>query len=150
MANGSSTLDELSGLIGKLRNERDKVEKELAKIDEQISAVELTISILRKTVILQEPEAYRNIVSELRGKTQLEALIHIASKSGGQFRVIDAKRLMSEAGLIKNPKNALSMLYTIIARSGKFERIASGEYKLLNQRRVGEQTDLLAEPIVSQ
>ena len=75
----------------------------------------------------------------LKGKTQLDALIHIASRNDGHFKVVDAKRLMVESGIIKKPKNALSMLYTIINRSGKFDKVSPGEYKLVTQ----EQTQFL-------
>ena len=133
VVNGSSMLDELSQLISKLRHEREEAAKELTNIDEQLRAVETTMSIYRKTYTPHEPAIYKTISSELKGKTQLEALVHIASKSGGQFRVVDAKRLMSEAGMFRNPKNVLSMLYTIINRSGKFEKISPGVYKLVAQ-----------------
>jgi len=131
--NGGVLLDELSSLIVKLRHERDEVVKQLNELDEQILAVETTISLYRKAGKIQEPEAYKSIVPELEGRTLIDALKHIASRSGGSLKVTDAKRLMSEAGLIRNPKNALSMLYTIMSRSGEFERIAPGEYRLIGQ-----------------
>lgn len=130
--NGGVLLDELSNLIVKLRRERDGVEKQLSELDEQIKAVETTINLYRKTGKIREPQAYKSIVPELKNRTHLDALRHIALRSGGSLKVTDAKRLMSEAGLIRNPKNALSMLYTIISRSGEFERIAPGEYRLIS------------------
>jgi hypothetical protein len=130
--NGGVLLDGLSNLIVKLRHERDDIEKQLNQLDEEIRAVETTISLYRKAGKIHEPEAYKSIVPELQGRTHIDALRHIASRSGGRLKVTDAKRLMSEAGLIRNPKNALSMLYTIISRSGEFERIAPGEYRLIS------------------
>ena len=130
--NGSVLLDELTRLIVDLRRKRADVERQLIELDEQLEAVETTINLYRKAGKIHEPEVYKSIVPELQGRTHIDALQYIASRSGGHLKVTDAKRLMSEAGLIRNPKNALSMLYTIINRSGKFERIAPGEYRLLS------------------
>ena len=130
MANGDVTLNELSTLIAQLHNEREEVESRLAEVDEQLRAVEITMRLCRKNG-LHEPDAYKSLASELKGKKQLEALVLIASRSGDSFKVVDAKRLMLEAGLIKRPKNALSMLYTLISRSGRFKRVAPGEYRLI-------------------
>ena len=128
--NGSVLLDELTRLIVDLRRKRAEVESQIIELEEQIEAVETTINLYRKAGKIHEPEVYKSIVPELQGRTHIDALKHIASRGGGNFRVTDAKRLMSEAGLIRNPKNALSMLYTIIGRSGEFEKIAPGEYRL--------------------
>jgi hypothetical protein len=130
--NGSVLLDELTRLIVELRRKRADVDKQLIEVDEQIEAVETTISLYRKAGKIHEPEIYKSIVPELHGRTHIDALQYIASSSGGHLKVTDAKRLMTEAGLLRNPKNALSMLYTIIGRSGKFERIAPGEYRLIS------------------
>lgn len=130
--NGSALLDELTRLIVDLRRKRAEVESQIIELEEQIEAVETTISLYRKAGKIYEPEAYKSIVPELEGRTHLDALQYIASKGDGRLKVTDAKRLMSEAGLLRNPKTALSMLYTIISRSGKFERIAPGEYRLIS------------------
>lgn len=139
MANGRTTLDELSYLIGQLRHERDKIQKQLADVEEELRAVEITMNLYRRAGVSYEPEAYKSIVPELQGKTLVGALTHIASKSGGILKVVDAKRLLSEAGMIRNPKNALSMLYTMMSRSGKFEKVDRGEYRLLDAQRVDTQ-----------
>lgn len=39
---------------------------------------------------------------------------------------------MVAAGFFKTPKNANSILYTIMDRSGKFEKIEPGVYKLIS------------------
>jgi len=130
--NGSVLLDELTRLIVDLRRNRADLERQLIELDEQLAAVETTINLYRKAGKIHEPEVYKSIVPELKGRTHIDALKHIASRSGGRLKVTDAKRLMSEAGMIRNPKNALSMLYTIISRSNEFEKIAPGEYRLIS------------------
>lgn len=131
MPNGSSILSELSRIIADLRREREGIQKKLAEVDYAIEAVEVTMNLYRKTGIIHEPAAYKTLALELQGKTQLQALIHIASKTNGRLKVVDAKRVMLEAGLIRNPKTALSMLYTVINRSGKFEKTSPGKYRLV-------------------
>lgn len=131
MPNGNSILSELSRLMADLRREREEIGENLARIDDQIRSVEVTMNLYRKTGKTHEPAVYKTLASELQGKTQLQALIHIASKTNGRLKVVDAKRVMLEAGLIRNPKNALSMLYTIISRSGKFEKTSPGKYRLV-------------------
>lgn len=133
MANEHSTVDELSDVVKKLRLEQDKLEKEVATIEKHIRAVETTISLLKKNAVPEAPAIQGDISSELQGKTLIEALIHISSKSGGILKVANARQLMQEAGLLKNPKNALSVLYTIMNRSGKFEKVNRGEYRFISQ-----------------
>jgi len=136
MPNGNSMLSELSRLIADLRREREEIGKRLAEADNQIQAVEVTMNLYRKTGVVHEPAAYKTLALELQGMTQLKALIHIASKTNGRLKVVDAKRLMLEAGLIRNPKTALSMLYTIISRSGKFEKTSPGKYRLVTPEQI--------------
>ncbi len=133
MSDEYSTVDELSEVVRKLRLEQERMEKEIAATEKHIRAVETTISLLKRTAQLKEPVARGPITSELHGKTLLEALIQISSRNGGLLKVSEARRLMQEAGLLKNPKNALSILYTVMNRSGKFEKINRGEYRLKNQ-----------------
>ena len=132
MANGNSILAELSRFVADLHRKRDKAAKQLAEIDEEVKAVETTINLYRTDGALYEPEAYKSIVPELQGKHHIDALVHIASRSDGNIiKVVDAKRLMTEAGLLRNPKSALPMLYTIISRSGRFEKVSPGIYRLM-------------------
>lgn len=133
MSDEYSTVDELSEVVRKLRLEQERLEKEIAMIEKHVRAVETTISLLKRTGQPKEPAAQGRPASDLQGKTLLDALIHISSRTGGLLKVSEARRLMQEAGLLKNPKNALSILYTVMNRSGKFEKVTRGEYRLKNQ-----------------
>lgn len=69
----------------------------------------------------------------LRGMTQQDALIEIAEANNGIIRVIEAKRIMIDAGMIKGKvSNAASHMYHTLSRSPRFERIAPGEFRLLS------------------
>ena len=134
MPNGELTLNELTNLIGRLRKQRMETQQRLDEVDNQLEAVETTIRLLSGTTFISSKSEL--LISELQGKTQLNALITIAGKTNNRFKVTDAKRLMIQAGLISNPKSALSMLYTIINRSGKFDKVKPGEYRLIDTQQI--------------
>jgi hypothetical protein len=130
MPNGSSVNNELSALLAGLRADRKKRQEEVDVIDQRIAAVETTLGLLRQRLGL--PQDTGPDVSDLLGKTQLDALVTIAEKNDGYFKVQEAKRLMLRAGLIRNPKNANSILYTLLGRHpDRFERVGPGEFRLI-------------------
>ena len=136
------SFNKLSNLIAQLRNERMEFEKRLAEVDEQLRAVEITVMLCRNGEGV-DVDIYETIIAKLRkakaqDKTQLEALEMIAASNNGQLKVVNAKRLMLESGFISNPKTADSIIYTLIARSGKFGKINPGEYRLLNKHEIEE------------
>ena len=65
---------------------------------------------------------------------QVEALTKIAEHEGGQIRTSMAKHVLVQAGLIKNPKNANNILFAVIQRSGIFERVEPGVYRLISNK----------------
>ncbi len=123
-------LDELVGLIVRLRNRKAEIEAQLSSLEAQISAVETTLKLLRDDKGPNLSQMNSAFISELHNKSLIEALIAIANKSENRLIVKEAKRLLIQAGLISNAKNALSILYTTISRSGRFEKIKPGEYKV--------------------
>lgn len=147
MANSDMVLVELSNLIGTLRRQESETKQALDGILEQIKAVEITMRLCRHNGAQATPDIHDALVAELRKaksqkKTQMDALMLIAGRNNGHIKVTNAQRLMVESGFIANPKNAASILYTLISRSEKFEKVKPGEYKL-----IGAQQSL---PIVSQ
>jgi len=144
MANGSLVNNELSALLAGLRAERKNRQQQVDEIDQRIAAVETTLALLRQRSGL--PEERGPDISDLLGKRQLDALVTIAKKKDGCFKVQEAKRLMLRAGLIRNPKNANSILYTLLGRhADKFERVAPGEFRLIGTGR-GETSRARATP----
>lgn len=116
--------DEVSKLYEKLQVKREKLREQLAEVDKEFEAVSTTLKLMG----LPTP-GMSNL--NLSGKTHLEALIEIAKANGGILVVKTARRLMTRAGLFKTPKNASSVLFTAISRSGKFKSIGKGKYQLL-------------------
>lgn len=116
--------DEVSKLYEKLQIKRDKLKEQLDEVEEEFAAVSTTLKLMG----LPTP-GMSNI--DLSGKTHLEALTAIAKANDNILVVKTARRLMTRAGLFKNPKNASSVLFTAITRSGMFESIGKGKYKLL-------------------
>ena len=119
--------DEVSRLYEKLLIRRDKLKEQLAEVEKEFEAVATTLKLMGLPI----PGA-SNL--SLAGKTHLEALIEIAKANGGLLVVKTARRLMTRAGLFTNPKNASSVLFTAISRSGKFESMGKGKYKLMEHR----------------
>jgi len=135
MSNSDMVLVELSRLIGALRRQEFETKQALDGILEQIKAVEITMRLCRHNGAQATPDTHDALVAELRKvksqqKTQMDGLMLIANRDG-LIKVKEAQRLMVEAGFIANPKNAASILYTLISRSDKFEKVKPGEYKLI-------------------
>jgi hypothetical protein len=123
-----SFLEALAKLIRAARDEYEGYQAQANEALTRIKALEVTEKFYRGTHHLPEP---KTIADELTGLKQLPALMKIAERNGGTFKVQEARRLMTQAGLIKSKKNASSILYTLIARSGIFERVAPGQYRLM-------------------
>jgi len=115
--------DDVSKLYEKLQGKRDKLREQLEEAEREFEAVATTLKLMG----LPTPGT-SNL--SLAGRTHLEALIDIARANGGILIVRQARRLMTKAGLFTNPKNASSILFTAIGRSGKFKAVAKGKYEL--------------------
>lgn len=143
MANSDATLNELSNLIAQRQSKRDEIQQQLAEIDKELEAIRVTMRLCGHDEAQPKPDLHDTLVSKLRkakekGKSQMEALRIIATGYNGSFRVVHAQRLMIEAGFIKTPKNAPSIIYTLLARSAKFEKVRPGEYRYIKREATWE------------
>lgn len=138
MANSDATLNELSNLFAQRQAKRNEIQQQfteqLSELDKELDAISLTMRLCRHDGTQPEPDIHDALVSKLRkakqkGKSQMEALRIIADGYEGSFRVVNAQRLMVETGFIKTPKNAPSVIYTLLGRSEEFEKVKPGEYK---------------------
>src|SRR5713101_9487761 len=111
--------DEVSKLYEKLLIKRDKLKEQLDEVEKEFVAVSTTLKLMG----LPTP-GMSNLT--LAGKTHLEALIEIAKANDNLLVVKTARRLMTRAGLFRNPKNASSVIFTAISRSGKFKSLSKG------------------------
>ena len=110
---------------------------EVLETEKELQAVQTTVRLLRgfkghSESVAETDQNERKYYKEFEGLTQVQGLIKLATDSGNnRFRMRDAKRILLGAGLIKSKKNASIILFTAIHRSGKFKRIAPGEYELI-------------------
>lgn len=137
-----------------LINRRDALRKPIVEIEREMEHVAATIhSFERDAVITTEPllklsEEVPIQLSALQGLTQLQAIVEIAKCKGGIVRAQDAKSLLLRSGLMRKTKNSTNIVHSTILRSGKFERIAPGEYRLLNQiERINKQVERIQSDI---
>jgi hypothetical protein len=114
-------------------NERcARVEREHQEAEDDRQAIARTIAILTRRPA--RASADLNVQPEdLVGMTQEQAVVHVAEQGNGVLRSGPTKNLLLRAGLIANPKNAASILYTLLQRSGRFEQVHRGEYRLRPQ-----------------
>lgn len=128
---GTVALEEIKRLIEKLQNKRDRQKTLVDELERQLSSAITTFELMSKG---KSPSVGLSIsFTELQGKTQLEALVAIATANHKKLIVRKARRLLIRAGLIKNEKNASGAIFTAITRSGRFERESPGVYKLIEK-----------------
>lgn len=145
MKNNDQTYMDLVAWRDKLDTRQTELQSELEDVTRKLESVSTSLALLDGTppplahsVALTGGPATRETmaidVTSLRGMKQVQALIKIAQHGGGQFQTIVAKRLLLQAGLIKNAKNANNIMFSVIQRSGKFERVEPGVYRLIGQK----------------
>lgn len=79
---------------------------------------------------------------KLKGLTQIEALIQIANQNDGVLRVVEAKNVFVESGLVKGKvKNVSGHIYHTLGRSDRFERVEPGVFRLRDTTLTLAETD---------
>ena len=104
------------------------------KRDTEATCVAITIRLHNNSVFGDSAVISNAMIKGLkeakeRGATQLEALKIIAAANGGVLVVKDALMLMCAAGYFKNPMTADAAIYTLLDRSGLWEKVKLGVYK---------------------
>ena len=138
MNNTSHTYKDLTKIIRNLEEERKRILSRLNEINKEISAVETTKRLISgksngKGIVIKHEGLINDLKNRRNELSQLKAIIEIANKiedKNKTFRVNEVKNIMAEAGFFENPKNASATVYTIMDRSGNFERVEAGIYKL--------------------
>ena len=118
--------DAVSKLYEYLHDRREKLQQQLEAVEKEFQAVSTTLKLMG----LPTPGMSR---LDLSGLSHIQALVAIATENNGILIVKTARRLMEKAGLFKTAKNASSILFTAITRSGLFERLEAGKYQLLDK-----------------
>ena len=141
--------DRLDARQTELQRELDDVSRKLESVSTALALLDGTPPPLSHRVALTGPALRESVaidVASLRGLKQVDALTKIAQHGGGQFQTIVAKKLLLQAGLIKNPKNANNIMFSVIQRSGKFERVEPGVYRLIGKKPERPDRQLSMEP----
>jgi hypothetical protein len=144
MRTNDATYTELLALRDRLDKRQAEIQREMDEVNRNLDSVSRTLELLdiadvnRDTQSSHPTAPYRVPthsvdVASLRGMKQVEALRMIAEHGGGIVETSAAKRLFVQAGLIKTPKNANNILFSVIQRSGIFERVDKGVYRLINR-----------------
>ena len=156
------TYADLERLRGDLDRRQSELMKQIEDVSRKLESVTTTIALLRgqelplshklglstashanvsspQITAIPKSQFYGGgAIYEFGGKTQLQALIHIAEQNNGVVEAGKAKRLLLTAGLIKNPKNAANIIFNVINRSEKFKRRSPGIYELIGYQNKSE------------
>jgi hypothetical protein len=102
-------------------------------IEQEIEHISSTISSLQQGSTINEQQIRTggpSLLARLAGMSQTQGLVAIARANNGVIKAQEAKRILIEAGRMTKTKNSTSAIHTLINRSGRFERIAPGTYRL--------------------
>lgn len=117
-----------------LKAARAKIVSQMEALDKKIEHLNATIDLVQKEIVYESaspiPEPPEFPIGKLRKLTQIQAVVAIAKHYGGIVKAQDAKRLMIRANVMRETKNSTNITHNVIIRSGKFERIGPGEYRL--------------------
>jgi hypothetical protein len=135
-AKNQSKYEELEQIKAGLAEEVGKLRTQLGQAESRLAAVTLAIQVWKSKGLKEENdiEYLDPYLQKFKGLTQIQALTLIAKENGNwRFKLNDAKRILTQAGLVKSKKNASTILFTAIQRSEKFKRVAPGEYELVQK-----------------
>jgi hypothetical protein len=136
-------------IVSQLRAEEKTVQEKLEKLRQPIAQLESDLQHIRGVIEFYQRSASKNPTSKiaeevkdftdaivaasslrLKGLSHAEAAIAIAKSNGGVVRTQEAKHLMIKAGIMSRTKNSTNMAHNAIQRSGMFERVTAGVYRL--------------------
>ena len=123
-------------VVRRLRFELERLDERCKRAEHEYQEAEKDRQAIARTIAIVTRKTARASIElnvrpeELRGMTQEQAVVHIAEQGNGVLRSGPTKNLLLSAELIANPKNAASILYTLLQRSGRFEQVHRGEYRL--------------------
>jgi len=114
-----------------LTERRDALVSKLRLMEQQLQSVNTTIDLLGiGSFQLDLSDSLQNL-PDLKGLTQLEALIKLAQANNNHLKMTTARMALLKTGLCMSPKNAYNIIFNVIKRSEKFKKISPGEYELI-------------------
>ena len=137
-------------LLAKLRADEKELEVRLEKMRRPFLELEADLEHIKGTVAFYERKATEAAnaaaelaplaeslatpdsipLSRLKSLSHSDAVIAIAKHNGGVVRTQEAKQLMIKAGIMSKTKNSTNMAHNAIKRTGRFERVSPGQYRL--------------------
>jgi hypothetical protein len=133
-----------------LLEKRERLMRPLQELDQEIEHVTATLRSIQKPRDLAKPFVAVPVdfpLGKLRKLTQVQALVVIAKHNNGIIRAQEAKRLLINAGVMRQTKNSTNIIHAVILRSEKFERVRPGEYRLKEVLPESKSEDLFRAPI---
>ncbi len=131
----SSFIEELDRLLAAAVEEYEKIEKLRENAAGVIHALEITRGRYEAAHDLPSTEQPSPLTNELKGLTQMQAMIRIAGRNNGLVVMREARSELVRAGLIRSKRNGNNIIYTLIRRSDRFEKVRPGVYRLLPEKR---------------
>lgn len=128
MEDRDQTIQYLTRKKKELTEKREKLLRPVQDVEKQLAAVSETLSIVLRDESATVETGFP--IRKLKNLTQTQALAVIADYNGGEIKSLEVKAIMIDAKLMKNTKNAAHMVNGVIARSGLFERVKRGHYRL--------------------
>lgn len=129
MAGRDQTIQYLTQKKKELTEKREKLMRPVVDVERELSAVTLTLSVVLREEAVSTVEIGFPL-RKLKNMTQTQALVEIANFNGGELKCLDAKAILVNAKLMKNSRNAARMVNGTINRSGLFDRVSRGVYRL--------------------
>src|SRR5437868_3932940 len=103
----TNTNQDVDQLIEGLRSKRSKLADKLEDVDKQLEAALLIRTLLRRGDDRETEDAAPTVSSqELRGMTQLQAIVYLAKKNNGRIRTADAAKTLIRTSLMTKTKNS--------------------------------------------
>jgi hypothetical protein len=126
---------DLENLKRRLSQRVERLKADLIDAEHELQAADLTLDLLKRGRYVDAESAEETdstYLKEFEGLTQVQGLEKLAKDSGkNRFKLKEAVKTLTAAGLIKSQKNGRTILFTAIQRSGRFKRVAPGEYEPL-------------------
>lgn len=124
-----------------VRRKIEETKTSLAQAEEDLHNIIGTISFYERNLPMREiARPSMNLApmkpmgtfgpSSLHGMSHRQAVVAIAKHNNGTIKAQEAKRLMIQAGVMRDTKNSTHMVHNAIITSERFERIGRGEFRL--------------------
>jgi len=120
---------------------RETLLRPLHQLDKEIEGITITLGLVLQGSHVSTSESTNFPLEKLRGLSHKKAVLVIARQNGGVITAQDAKRIMIQAGVLKEGKNSTHMVHNAIISSEKFDRVGRGEYRLKNDSPLAQKSD---------